>query len=164
MLLYGSHRKKSRYKKTAPQRSAAGRFLSAGPVGLGLSLIEVKEAAIYPNASMVGGHVPGISLQVLDRDSRHVDIRSVSVKVLTVLAGVFQRAVVGHRAVAAVDNEGNLPSPCRALGWPDTGWTPDPREAAHGSEPRHCHHGSETLSLGNEESGTCPHQRPESRP
>ena len=49
-------------KKTAPQRSAAGRFLSAGPVGLYLSLIEVKETAIYPNASMVRGHVPGISL------------------------------------------------------------------------------------------------------
>ena len=95
-------------KITAPQRSAAGRFLSAVPVGLYLSLIEVKEAAIYPNASMVRGHVPGISLQILDRDPRHVDIRSVSVKMLTVLAGVFQRAVVGHRAVAAVDNEGNL--------------------------------------------------------
>lgn len=49
-------------KITAPQHCAAGRFLSAGPVGLGLPLIEVKETAIYPNASMVRGHVPGISL------------------------------------------------------------------------------------------------------
>ena len=66
MLLYGSHRKKSRYKKTALQHCAAGRFLSAVPVGLGLPHVDVGKAL-----SGINAHAAPVRHQ-LSRVGRHL--------------------------------------------------------------------------------------------